>query len=181
MRSPPTRRGQAELVVYVFRIILIGILVFLLNVQLGLFLSTEIPSEPLEAALITERLLNGPSGLALREPGTGRLLPGTLDLARFDSKDVTAAYFEGYGEGNLWGGLLSLYTSERDLAAGRPFRTAELGEDGLAVSLLPLAKAGARGRGGGNYYASTHPVLFVPQPGAEQEIGWLVVELVRRT
>jgi hypothetical protein len=174
------KKGQADLLVMVFRIIFLAVLVFLLSIQLGFFTKAQIPTTDMEAQLIMERILDGPGGLALREEKTDRVLPGTIDISKLDDASLMNAYQEGFDTDNFWGGRVALYDSRESMASSKPLRDALLNK-GLATSLLPLAKAGARGSGGGLYYGATYPVQYRLQPGAELQAGWLTIELVKRT
>jgi hypothetical protein len=174
------KKGQADLLVMVFRIIFLAALVFLLSLQLGLFTKAEIPTANMEAQLIMERILYGPGGIALRGEKTGRVLPGTVDISKLDEASLMDAYQEGFDKENLWGGRVTLYDSRESMASSKPLRDALLNK-GLATNLLPLAKAGVRGSGGGLYYGATYPVQYRLQPGAELQAGWLTIELVKRT
>ncbi len=191
------RKGQADLFAYVFRGLLIIVLALLLLVQAGFILEAELPIEELDAGLIAERILNGPAGLSLTEPETGRPLPGTLDLTKFSSEGLASAYQEGFGAQNLWGGKLSFYESVEDMMGEKPSRVAFLDPGGVATRLSPLLKAGTSGGGSAAYYRLVRPVLYekalaggatVPtgrpdkevSPQRELAIGWVVFELVKR-
>jgi hypothetical protein len=176
-------KGQAELLVYIFRVILIAILAFLLAVQIGFFTNIQTPTNDLEAELITQRILFGPSGLAVKEAGTGTVVPGTIDLAKMNTAYLTAIYKEGFDE-KFWGGKVALYRTRQDLTNEQNAFPGPLylDENSDATKLLPLAKAGVRGSGSGIYYSSIYPVHFRRAgPDAKDELGWVKVELVKRT
>lgn len=99
------KKGQAELLVYVIRIIFIAVLAFLLSVQLGFFTNMDTPTNNLEAQLIMQRILNSPAGLAMHEDLTNRVLTGTVNISRFNDASMTAIYDEGFDQngGNFWG------------------------------------------------------------------------------
>ncbi|MBR9692864.1 hypothetical protein GOV07_02925 [Candidatus Woesearchaeota archaeon] len=166
------KRGQAELYYSFIRIILIILLVFLLNIQLGFFTNVDVPTEHIEAEIAQQRLL------ARLAPVDGTT--GFVALSQFNSKDVTDSYLESYGDENLWGGRLRLYETHDALIAETPNYNATLAENGAAVKLLPLSKAGVRGRGGANYHSWLHPVIIV-YDDETRALGWLTIELVKRT
>ncbi len=171
VRALRDRRGQMELLVHVIRIFIIGFLVYLLSVQLGFFTAMEIPTRDVEAALVTARLV-----AAVAPDGTRA---GIVDPGRVTSKRLTDSYLEGFGAGNVWGARVTLYETRAALEDGPPAFEAWLGPQSTAADLLALAKAGVRGRGGGQYWSRLLPVV-IERPGSAAP-GWLLVEVVRRT
>ncbi len=154
-----SRRAQAELVVSILRVLVIGLLALLLTIQLGFFTGMRLESGELEAELVTARLL-----AAVTEDH--RLLP-------FDEKRLADAYLEE-GE-KRWGGRVRLYGSRAALEAGLPEREAWLAGDEVAGRLIDLAAAGARGPGSGDYRRTLLPVID------GSRTAWLEVEVVKRT
>jgi len=166
-----SRRGQAELLVHIIRIFLIGLLMYLLSVQLGFFTAMEIPTRAIEAKLVTTRLI-----VAVAPDG---VQPGIVDPGHVTDKRLTNNYLEGFGDENVWGARVTLYGTRAALEDGQPLEEAWLAPDSTAADLLALAKAGVHGRGGGEYWSRLLPVT-IRKPGAEAP-GWLLVEVVRRT
>ena len=175
------RKGQAEFVVYLIRAAVAAILLVLVAIEIGFFTNMQLQTSGLEAHLIMQRLLDGPNGLELRDEKTGQLLPGTVDLSKFANKlALTTMYNEGFDGDNFWGGQVTLYLSREEMANNTPV-ISKLSFDTPATNLLPLVKAGARGKGGGLYYGATYPVRYRLQPDAPFQTGWLTIELVKRT
>jgi hypothetical protein len=186
-------KGQADLLVYIFRAILILLLAYLLSVQIGFFTNIDTPTADIEAELIAQRLLYGPASFARKEPSTGASIPGTVDLERLSDSGLLAAYGQGFEDANLWGGKVTLYATRKDLEAETDWLwLAYLNENGEApkpgdvkpprpIDILPLARAGVGGSGAGLYFANVYPVRYRRDDDATDRIGWIKIELVKRT
>ncbi len=183
--SLPCRRGVVgEGLQWIPRLAAAAILLFLLFAQIMMLTSIQATPERLELALYQERLLNGPDGVWTKEPFTGRVLPGLLDLARLSEASLREAYGQP-GDAELYGARLTLYLSEKALREGRPDLTTHHPEKAFIDSYLALGRAGLKGRGGALYERHVLPVV-IGEPatlGGKDLAGrnaWLMIEAVKR-
>jgi len=179
------KKGQTDLLFYIFRALLILLLIFLLRIQIGFFTETHIPTGNLEAQLITDRILFGPSGIALRSEETGNPLSGTVDLARIGDRELTLIFHEGFRKSkhedeNFWGGRVSFYVSRAALDADDALHEGFIEPESIATNLLPFARAGVKGSGSANYFQRVYPVQYLSPRTKQPELGWIMIELVRR-
>lgn len=175
-------KGQfADFFLNFIRLLVVVVLGFILWWELSMFSQMDIPTERIEGQIVAQRILRGPDGIALLEARTGRVLPGTVDVDFLTNQRITAAYNEGFDEQNLWAGRFTLYSTVSDrIASTNPVATAFLDPEGPAQDFFALGRANVRGRGSGQYYHGVYPVQFGREESTT-EMGWLVVELVKRT
>ncbi len=155
------RRGQAELIPDLGRVILIILLMLLLSIQLGFFTNQRIENHKLEATILEQRLLTSfaPAGAPA----------GLVDPSRIDDASLLSAL---HALDERWGVRVFLYENRSALEQQHPLRDASLNQD--ALNLLPLARAGVKGTA--EYWNLTLPVRIV---GTERT-AWLFMEVVRR-
>ena len=164
------RRGSLlfgdDMVRWIFRAVILTIMVVILGVFAGLVFSTSVDIRLAETRLIINSVVYSPSGLVFSE--NGRAYPGIVDLERFKPESIDAAF---HSEQQYWGYNLTLFN-----ASMKPIKNI-VGNPDWYKRWLVLAGTGLPGSGSAIRLIDTFYVRIQSPEGSKP--GFLRVDVTR--
>lgn len=170
-----SRHGQAEMLDWFPRIVLMVVAVVVVVVLVNYYSNRDIDASGVERAGLLYRIYFDGNIITYKDPLTGRVYPGIIDIASFD-ETLLAKKFPGRsalsGESRVAACLgLSADTG--------PYQARTICTDKAMVDhYLPLAENGMTGPGSATMERVTLPISI--KDGASLSPGKLIITVVRR-
>ncbi len=161
-----------DIVLWIFRIVVLVTMAVILAVFAGLALRTTVDIRNAETKLMINSIIYSPNGIILTQ--NGRAYPGVIDIQKFTLNDMDLAFhvvFDPLPEKQFWAYNLTLFN-----ASMKPI-TSVIGNEDWYHRWCVLAGTGLPGTGGAIRLVETYYVE-IRHPD-KSEMGFLRVDITR--